>query len=91
LTIDNVTTASQTQPSAPQHTPPAHPRRRHYAVILGVSAIILTFAWWLSPTLGALLTIVTWVLLLARALGSDSIDSDRDRHVPDYRGSIWYL
>lgn len=70
---------------------PGHPRLRRYSIIMGVSVVVLTIAWWVNPALGGILTLVASVVL-ASALAPGQIDIDRHRAGLDYRDTVgWYL
>jgi hypothetical protein len=64
---------------------------RRSASIVGVSIVVLTLAWWLSPVLGGVLTIVASVVLAGALTPGRTDIGPRGPHrdVPNDAG--WYL
>jgi hypothetical protein len=72
--IDVVTTSPHPPSSPRDDAELRHLRRR--AITVGVSIVVLALAWWLSPVLGGVATLVASVVLAA-ALAPDRIDTQR--------------
>ena len=60
------------------------------AFIIGVSAVVLTLAWWLSPVVGGILTIVASVILAA-VLAPGTTDIDGQNGHDRSHDASWYL
>ena len=88
-TIDGMTTSQHPRPTTTDDSRD-HRRRRHKAVILGVTIVALALGWWSSPVLGGVVTLVASVVGAA-VLAPGPIGGDRRSAGGDGRNdSIWY-